>query len=129
MTTSTADMPAATKLAIDRTRLAYERTQMAWVRTAASMISFGFTIYKALQFLRENSNAPPSTGITPREFGMGMMAIGVIALALATLQHQKNLRAMQQEYGIPMPISVSSVVSVILSVIGIFGLAAVYLRY
>jgi uncharacterized membrane protein YidH (DUF202 family) len=26
--------------------LAYERTLMAWVRTAASMISFGFSIYK-----------------------------------------------------------------------------------
>ena len=109
MSASAADLPAATKLAVDRTRLAYERTQMAWVRTSASMISFGFTIYKALQFLRENANAPPSTGITPREFGMGMMAIGVIALALATLQHQKNLRALRAEYGLELPISVSSV--------------------
>ncbi len=127
--TASSGLPDATRLAIDRTRLAYERTQMAWVRTAASMISFGFTIYKALQFLRENSNAPPSTGITPREFGMGMMAIGVIALTLATIQHQHNLRKMREEYGLPMPISVSAIVSVILSVIGIFGLVAVYLRY
>jgi putative membrane protein len=121
--TSPNDLPAATKLALDRTRLAYERTLMAWVRTSASMISFGFTIYKALQLLRENANVPPSSGITPREFGMGMMALGVIALALA------SLRAMRREYGFPMPISVAATVSVILSVIGIFGLVAVYLHY
>ena len=127
--TSPADLPAATRLALDRTRLAYERTQMAWVRTAASMISFGFTIYKGLQLLRESNNVPPSTGITPRDFGMGMMALGVIALALATVQHEKNLRAMRREYGIPMPLSVAATVSVILSVIGIFGLVAVYLHY
>ena len=97
--TSPADLPAATKLALDRTRLAYERTLMAWVRTSASMISFGFTIYKALQLLRENANVPPSSGITPREFGMGMMALGVIALTLATIQHEKSLRAITPSAG------------------------------
>jgi uncharacterized membrane protein YidH (DUF202 family) len=33
------ELPAATKLAVDRTRLAYERTLMAWVRTSASMMA------------------------------------------------------------------------------------------
>ena len=45
----TADLPDATKLAVDRTRLAYERTLMAWIRTATSMISFGFTIFKFIE--------------------------------------------------------------------------------
>src|SRR5215813_11339441 len=87
MTTPFADLPAATKLAVDRTRLAYERTLMAWVRTSASMISFGFTIYKALEYLRDQNDKPVSTGITPRELGMGMIAFGLIALAFATIQH------------------------------------------
>ena len=52
-TGGTADLPNATQLAVERTRLAYERTLMAWVRTATSLISFGFTIYKFFQFLRE----------------------------------------------------------------------------
>lgn len=129
MTVSPADLPAATKLALDRTRLAYERTLMAWVRTAASMISFGFTVYKALQFLREQSNAPPAHGITPRELGMGMMAFGLVALTFATVQHERSLRALKLEYGVALPTSVSAVVSVVLAVIGIFGLVAVYLRY
>jgi len=128
MTTSFADLPAATKLAVDRTRLAYERTLMAWVRTAASMISFGFTIYKALEFLRQQSSKP-ATGITPRELGMGMIAFGLIALAFATIQHEQGLRALKAEYGLELPTSVSSVVAVILSAFGILGLVAVYFRY
>jgi putative membrane protein len=129
MTATFADLPAATKLAIDRTRLAYERTLMAWVRTSASMISFGFTIYKALQFLREQATAPPARGITPRELGIGMMAFGLIALAIATIQHLRSLRALKSEYGIALPTSVSAVVSGVLAVFGIIGLVAAYLRY
>src|SRR4030095_4895232 len=40
-------------LAVQRTFLAHERTLMAWVRTSASLISFGFTIYKFFAYLVE----------------------------------------------------------------------------
>jgi len=52
------DLSTSTKLAIERTRLAHERTLMAWVRTATSLISFGFTVYKFVQYLRESQGAP-----------------------------------------------------------------------
>jgi len=42
MSATTAELPAATKLALDRTRVAHERTLMAWTGTATSLISFGF---------------------------------------------------------------------------------------
>ena len=58
MMVDSADLPAATRLAVDRTRLAYERTLMAWTRTATSLISFGFTIYKFFEYLREGSRSP-----------------------------------------------------------------------
>ena len=45
-------------LALDRSRLASERTLMAWVRTAMSMVTFGFTIYKFLRFLQDQSDVP-----------------------------------------------------------------------
>ena len=52
-------LDAGTRLAVNRTRLAYERTLMAWVRTAASMISFGFTIYKFFQLeLKDQAGCP-----------------------------------------------------------------------
>ena len=48
-----AALDSSTALALERTRLAHERTLMAWVRTATSLISFGFTIYKAFEYLRQ----------------------------------------------------------------------------
>jgi hypothetical protein len=48
-----AALDSSTALALERTRLAHERRLMAWVRTATSLISFGFTIYKAFEYLRQ----------------------------------------------------------------------------
>jgi putative membrane protein len=42
-------------LALDRSQLSAERTLMSWVRTALAIISFGFTIYKFLQVIEEQS--------------------------------------------------------------------------
>jgi Domain of unknown function (DUF202) len=56
-TTVPSVLDSGTRLAMDRTRLAYERTMMAWIRTAASLISFGFTIYKFFQ-LEIKATAP-----------------------------------------------------------------------
>ena len=52
---SQTDLKLTDILALDRNKLAAERTLMAWVRTALSMISFGFTIYKFLQVIDEQS--------------------------------------------------------------------------
>ena len=43
----------STKLAFERTWAAYERTMLAWIRTAASLITFGFSVYKFFEILRE----------------------------------------------------------------------------
>ena len=93
MTTApAAALPDATKLAVERTRLAHERTLMAWVRTATSLISFGFTIYKFLQYVRENQ--PPATGgdglIGPRGFALLMIGTGLCTLILATIEHRRR---------------------------------------
>jgi len=50
----TTDMPVpgANEMAIERTMMAAERTIMAWTRTSISLISFGFTIYKFLQYMQ-----------------------------------------------------------------------------
>jgi uncharacterized membrane protein YidH (DUF202 family) len=58
----------ATRLALNRTRLAQDRTLMAWVRTAITLVTFGFTVYKA--FL--------------------LMGTGIFALSLAKAQHRSH---------------------------------------
>jgi putative membrane protein len=122
-------MDAGTRLAVDRTRLAHERTLMAWVRTAVSMISFGFTIYKFFQF--EVQGRPP-TGrgvLGPREFALIMIAIGVLALLVSTVQHRWTLRTLRAEYGeVVSPLSLASLVAGLFGALGLIALVAVILR-
>jgi putative membrane protein len=122
------DLPAATKLAVDRTRLAHERTLMAWIRTATSLISFGFTVYKFFQYLKESQTAPASGPIGPREFGALLIVIGITALILATIGHQQSLRALREEYGAIVPYSLSTVIAGLIGLLGVLLLFAVIFR-
>ena len=89
-------MDSGTKLAYERTYLAHERTQMAWVRTGLSLISFGFAIAKFYQYLHETQGTSgPVMG--PRTVGMVMIAIGLVGLAVANLQHRHALVVLRAE--------------------------------
>jgi putative membrane protein len=121
------DASVSTRLAIDRTRLAYERTLMAWVRTATSLISFGFTIYKFFQFLREGQPAANEGTLGLRSFALLMIVIGLTALLLAWAEHRRHRHALQAEYG-PLPYSLAGVVAVLIGVLGVLGLVSVLLR-
>ena len=68
-------LPDATRLALDRTRMAGDRTLLAWVRTSTSLISFGFTIYKFFQYLRESQKVEPAGLLGPRGFALLMISI------------------------------------------------------
>ena len=120
-------LDAGTRLALDRTRLAHERTLMAWVRTATSLISFGFTIYKFFEFETGRGAVPATHMLTPRQFGMVMIGTGLTALALATFDHRRNMRRIRDEFGTGSR-SVSTVVAVIVSGMGLLALIAAMVR-
>ena len=122
------DLSTSTKLAIERTRLAHERTLMAWVRTATSLISFGFTIYKFFEYLRESQGAPTRGVIGPREFAVIMIGIGIMAMILATIGHRRSMRALRAEYGPLIPYSLATVVAGLIGILGVILLVAVLLR-
>jgi putative membrane protein len=128
--TSATSPPDATRLAVDRTRLAHDRTLMAWVRTATSLISFGFTLYKFFQYLRESPQFAGDGGvIAPRGFALIMILIGLTALAVATVEHRRSMQAMRAEYGVHVvPYSLATVMAGLIAVLGIVGLLAVALR-
>jgi putative membrane protein len=115
-----------TDLAIDRTILAHERTLMAWVRTATSLISFGFTIYKFFDYLRDSNQlaSAPRHLFGPRAFATGMLAVGLIALVLAILEHHHS-RALLAAGGARMHRSLALVVAVFVAALGIGGLILV----
>ena len=71
---------------------------MAWVRTCTSMIAFGFGIYQFLQYLstKEELRQPL---ISPQLFAVLLIAVGLTALTLAWIQHEKATKALRAEFG------------------------------
>jgi putative membrane protein len=117
----------ATRLAVDRTRLAHERTMMAWVRTATSLISFGFTIYKSFQYLADSRDISLEDRlIGPRGFALIMISIGIGALVIATIDHRRNMRAIDESYGRGTRTrSLSLMVAAFIGTLGVLGLLLV----
>ena len=127
MVAAAASSTTSTDLAVDRTRLAHERTLMAWVRTAASLISFGFTIYKFFQYMRDQGQVHEGRLFGPREFAMTLIGIGLVALALATIQHRREMKAMRKHYH-NVPYSMATVVGALVAILGVVSFAAVIFR-
>ena len=119
---------SSTQLALERTLLAHERTLMAWIRTAASLISFGFTIYKFFEGLREQGRIAASGHLLgSRNFGLIMICIGLVSLALATIQHQRNIKPLEAQFQ-RKTVSMSLILAALISCLGILGLLAVVFR-
>lgn len=127
MTSSPDVLPDATRLAAERTRLAYERTLMAWTRTATSLISFGFSIDKFFQYLREQEQIADTGVLGPRGFGLLMIAIGLTALLFATAEHRRNMTQLRKSFG-SEPRSLAAIVSGLIAILGVAGLLAVLFR-
>ena len=113
-----------TDLAAERTRLAHERTLMAWVRTAASLISFGFTIYKFFQYMNEQKGGGPGSDVGPRSYALAMISVGLVSLVVATIEHQNGRKAL----GPAAPRSLALIVAALVAALGILGMVLVLLR-
>ena len=117
---------AGTRLAVDRTRLAAERTMMAWVRTAASMISFGFTIYKFFD-LEHKDAIRPDRVLGPRGFALLIIGTGIVSLMMAAVQHRSSYQHLRDTYG-ELPRSVSARVAWLVAILGAFVWITVLIR-
>jgi putative membrane protein len=121
-----AEAPKLDQLAVDRTRLAHERTMMAWIRTSASMISFGFGIYKFFDYF--SADRPVHQGfVTPRRFAIFLIATGLLVLVGAAVQHWKDLRNLRGRGG-HVPRSLAGAIAALISIMGIFALLTAILR-
>lgn len=116
----------STRLAFDRTRVAYERTMMAWIRTATSLITFGFAVYKFFQIDVSSSRAENRL-IGPREFGLGLVIMGLVSLLLATIEHRQNIESLGPQYASNQR-SLAVVLAALISVLGIVALIVMIFR-
>jgi len=120
-------LDASTSLAVDRTQLAYDRTLLAWIRTATALITFGFTIYKFFQIELARVRPIPGQLIGPTQFALLMIVIGLVSLALATLEHRKDLKALRARYP-GQHRTLARVLAALVSLLGILALLAILLR-
>ena len=115
-------------MAIDRTRMAAERTLMAWVRTALSMISFGFTIYKFMQVLQEQSKVPVLQPHAPRNVGLALIGIGTFALTVACIQHMKYVKRLSPGKSLIKVSDLTLIVGCLLALLGLLIFGSIILR-
>ncbi|MCD1295106.1 hypothetical protein CUJ83_08860 [Methanocella sp. CWC-04] len=119
----------STDLAYERTRFAADRTLMAWIRTSLSMISFGFTIYKFFQYLRE-SNVLSGELVYhgPRNLGLTLVILGTVFLLFAIAEYFLFQRRLSNELNKKFPISTALIAAFLMSVIGILALVNLLFR-
>lgn len=84
-------------LALDRNWMAAERTLLAWLRTSLALIGFGFTIYKFLQLVQEQSPVPVLRPNAPRNVGIMLIGMGTIALISACIQHWRYVAKLRPD--------------------------------
>ncbi len=117
-----------TNLAFERTLMAADRTLMAWVRTAISMIGFGFTLFKFLQYMVEQPQAQRTISLNgPRNLSLAFIGLGILSLAVAVLQHWQFLKRCRLQHNTSI-FSLALVVAGVVALIGVLAFMNVLTR-
>lgn len=109
-------LDVAKRLDFERTHIAFEQAMMTWIRTAITLITFGFTIYKFFQ-LELPDRAEKTRLVGPREFALILVALGLISLAMATLEHRRCEQFLKQQWP-DKPRSLALWLAAIISILG-----------
>jgi uncharacterized membrane protein len=68
-----------------------------------------------------------ANALNPRRFAMAMIVVGLLMLVLATFQHRRDLKVLEERYG-KGPISLANVIALLVGAIGILAFVGVLLR-
>ena len=86
------ELKISDKLALERTIQAEGRSLLAWVRTSLSLIGFGFTLFKFLQYVYQEGAKELMRPQTPRNIGMFLIITGTVPLLLAIIQYVRKIK-------------------------------------
>jgi putative membrane protein len=115
------------ELARERNRAAADRTLMAWIRTALAMIGFGFGVGKLYEALEQSY---PDRVVDPlhssKIVGEALIALGVVGLLAAIIQHWSILKRIEEEqYIYRPPRTLPMIVALLLLSIGVFAFVSI----
>jgi len=91
----------STDMAVLRTLMAADRSLMAWVRTGLSLITFGFTLYKFLEYSRERlleTGSMLATVSGPKTVGLFMIGVGILCLILGTAENMAIVKGLHKRH-------------------------------
>ena len=84
-----------TGMSFQRTRMSADRTLMSVIRTALSLISFGFTIFQFFGHLQ--TERVLSASHAPRNFGLGLIYLGVAMLVAGITFHIQFMLGLRRQ--------------------------------
>ena len=127
-----------TGMSFQRTRMSADRTLMSVIRTSLSLISFGFTIFQFFRHLAE-VEAIADHGAPARNFGISLIALGIVMLLLGIGYHiafmlglRRERRSLAADALIhaesPFPASMTLIVAILLLVVGVLAIGSIVLR-
>ena len=123
-----AELGLSDTLAVQRTRMASERTLMGWVRTAISMITFGFTLARALEFAVEEGALKGLRIRTPENVAVILIALGTVSLSFASYQHWTFVRGLPSGGAEPTRPDLTFTMACLVFVLGLLILVNVLFR-
>ncbi len=104
--------------------MASERTLMSWTRTSPSMITFGFTIVKFFQYLKQKEGVVLARPNAPRNVRPLLMGFGTAMVIAAALMHMEELVLPPTH----RRWSLDLIVALFVGIVGIAAFASVLLR-
>ena len=123
-----------TGMSFQRTRMSADRTLMSIMRTSLSLIGFGFTIFQFFLHL-QSPKLMTETSHAPRNFGIALVALGIVMLTLGIAYHVVFMRSLRAERGAmthdglihgksPYPISLTLITAGLLWLLGLAAVAS-----
>lgn len=110
--------------------MAADRSMMAWVRTGLSLITFGFTIYKFLDYAREEliaTGKEVTDFSSPKIIGLFLIGLGILSLLMGIIENEATIRVLKKNHSFNR-MRYSLFISLILLVFGVILFLAVLLK-